>query len=224
MAALGTLASGIGHEINNPLYAILGAAEAIRDGNDLARGQEHAQDIIGYCKHVAGIIKNLTGYIRPADKHGLEPVYVNTAISDAVLMARLTLLSDAIEIDQRLDAVPAIFAKSEDIQQVFFNVIRNGLQAMGREGTLEIESVREANRVLVRIRDTGSGIAPGDLTRIYDPFFTTKGPDEGEGIGLFVVQQIVNKYDGTIEFESEVGKGTVCAITFPIREPNGEEP
>ncbi len=222
MAAVGTLASGIGHEINNPLYAILGAAEAIRDGGDLARGQAHAQDIIDYCKHIAGIIKNLTGYIRPADKHGLEPVDVNTAIAEAVSMARLSLIADTMEINQRLGTVPAISAKSEDVQQVFFNVIRNGLQAMGREGTLEIESDSGASQVSVRIRDTGTGIAPDDLTRIYDPFFTTKGPDEGEGIGLFVVQQIINKYDGSIEYASDVGKGTLCTITFPIRERNGE--
>lgn len=224
MAAVGTLASGIGHEINNPLYAIMGAAEAIRDGNDLTRGQEHAQDIVGYCKHVAGIIKNLSGYIRPADKHGLEPVDVNAAIAEAVSMARLSRLADTIEIEQRLGALPAILAKSEDIQQAFFNVIRNGLQAMGRAGTLEVESVREADRVSVRISDTGAGIASANLAKVFDPFFTTKGPDEGEGIGLFVVQQIVKKYDGTIEFESDPGEGTVCAITFPIREPNGEVP
>jgi PAS domain S-box-containing protein len=224
MAAIGTLASGIGHEINNPLYAILGAAEAIRDGKDLGRCQDHAKDIITYCKHIAGIIKNLTNYIRPADKHGLEPVDVKAAIVEAVSMARLSLVTDTIDIVQRLGPVPRISAKSEDIQQVFFNVIRNGLQAMGREGTLEIGSVAEEGRVSVRIRDTGVGIAPGDLARIYDPFFTTKGPDEGEGIGLFVVQQVVKKYNGTIEFQSEVCEGTVCTITFPIREPNGEAP
>lgn len=224
MVAMGTLASGIGHEINNPLYAILGAAEAIRDGGDMARGQEHARDIIGYCKHIAGIIKNLTGYIRPADRHGLEAVDVNAAIAEAVSMVRLSLLSDSVEIVQRLGAVPAIFAKSEDIQQAFFNVIRNGVQAMADTGTLEIESLHEAGRVTVRIRDSGAGIAAGDLTRIFDPFFTTKGPDEGEGIGLFVVRRIVDKYDGTIEYKSVVGEGTECSITFAIQEPNREEP
>ena len=224
MAALGTLASGIGHEINNPLYTILGAAEAIRDGNDQKRSQEFAQDIVNYCRHISGIIKNLTDYIRPADKHGLEPVDVNLLIVEAVSMAQLSRLTDNMAIDQRLGEVPAISAKSEDIQQAFFNVIRNGLQAMGREGTLEITSDCSGEQVSVRIRDTGSGIVPADLARIYDPFFTTKGPDEGEGIGLFVVQQIVERYDGTIEFESKIGEGTECVISFPIRQPDKENP
>jgi PAS domain S-box-containing protein len=223
MAAVGTLASGIGHEINNPLYAILGAAEAIRDSAGSAHRQEHAQDIIGYCKHISGIIKNLTSYAQPADKHGLGPVDINTVIAEAVSMAKLSLRSDTVEIEQRLGTIPKIAAKPEDIQQAFFNVIRNGLQAMGHEGTLEIESVGEAERVVVRVRDTGNGIAPEDLARIYDPFFTTKGPEEGEGIGLFVVRQIVEKYGGTIEFDSRVGEGTVCTIAFPAIASIGED-
>jgi PAS domain S-box-containing protein len=197
MAAIGTLTSGIGHEINNPLYAILGAAEAIRDGEDLSRCREHGQDIITYCKHISEIIKNLSGYIHPAEKHGLEPVDVNETISEAISMARLSPLTQDIEIIERLHPVAEISAKSEDVQ--------------------EVDTGQEGKFVSVRIRDTGAGIAPNDLAKIFDPFFTTKGPDEGEGIGLFVVQQIVKKYDGTIDFESELGKGTLCTIEFPVR-------
>lgn len=223
MAALGTLASGIGHEINNPLYAILGAAEAIRDGDDLAKGQEHAADIIGYCKHVAEIIKNLAGYSQPAEKHGLEPVNVNAALTEALSMAQLSLRADTIGIRQRLSATATISAKFEDIQQAFFNVIRNALQAMGREGTLRIESADQGEHVLIRISDTGSGIAPGDMVKIFDPFFTTKGPEEGEGIGLFVVRQIIKKYGGSIDYESAEGEGTTCSITFPIQGQDEED-
>jgi PAS domain S-box-containing protein len=217
MAAIGTLTSGIGHEINNPLYAILGAAEAIRDGEDLSRCREHGHDIITYCKHIAEIIKNLSGYIHPAEKHGLEPVDVNETISEAISMARLSPQTQDIEIIERLHTVAEISARSEDVQQAFFNIIRNGLQAIGRKGTLEVDTGQERKFVSVRIRDTGAGIAPNDLAKIFDPFFTTKGPDEGEGIGLFVVQQIVKKYGGTIDFESELGKGTLCTIEFPVR-------
>jgi len=223
MAAVGTLASGIGHEINNPLYAILGAAEAIRDGDDPARRAAHAQDIIDRCKHISGIIKNLTSYARPADRHGLEPVDVNEVIAEAIAMVRLSFHSDVMTFDQRLHPVPAVYAKAEDVQQAFFNVIRNGLQAMRGEGTLVIESVLDGGQVIVRVRDTGVGIAPEDLAKIYDPFFTTKGPEEGEGIGLFVVRQIVEKYGGTIGYESRVGEGTTCTISLPIRVPNGED-
>ncbi len=223
MSALGTLASGIGHEINNPLYAILGAAEAIRDGSELSRCQEHARDIVDYCKHIAGIIKNLSGYSQPAERHGLETVDVNALVGEAVSMVQLSLLTDRIEISQELHPVPAISAKTEDIQQAFFNVIRNAVQAMGDEGgKLEIETTSDGVQVSVRISDNGTGIAPEDLTRIYDPFFTTKGPDEGEGIGLFVVQQIVKKYQGTIDFKSSVGEGTTCTMVFPVQELNKE--
>ena len=176
------------------------------------------EDIITYCKQIAEIIKNLSGYIRPAETHGLEPVDVNKAIQEAVSMAQLSLQKDDIEIDQRLEPVPEIAAKSEEIQQAFFNVIRNGLQAMGRtRDPGDREPPERDDLVSVCIRDTGRGIEAKDLAKIYDPFFTTKDPDEGEGIGLFVVQQIVKKYAGTIAFESEVGQGTLCTIEFPIR-------
>ena len=126
--------------------------------------------------------------------------------------------------DQRLDQVPAISAKSEDIQQAFFNVVRNGVQAMDCAGKLAIQSFCKEDRVTVRISDNGAGITPDNLAKICDPFFTTKGPDEGEGIGLFVVRQIVDKYGGDMEFESEVGQGTVCEIAFPVRDAGKETP
>lgn len=74
----------------------------------------------------------------------------------------------------------------------------------------------------MRIRDSGGGIEAKDLAKIYDPFFTTKDPDEGEGIGLFVVQQIVKKYGGTFAFDSEVGQGTLCTIEFPVRDKSDQ--
>ncbi len=215
MAAIGTLTAGIGHEINNPLYAIMGAAEAVRDGDDIERSRAHGADIIAYCKRISETIKNLSGYARPADKHGLESVDLNDALREALAMARLSPLSEDIEIREELATVPAIRAKTEDIQQALFNVVRNGMQAMGRNGRLDIESSSVDGHVSVAIRDSGSGISPGNMAKIFDPFFTTKGPEEGEGLGLFVVQEIVKGYDGTISFDSEEGLGTTCTIRFP---------
>ncbi len=216
VAAIGTMASGIGHEINNPLYAILGMAEAIRDEKDISQCNEYGRDIIKHSKHIGEIVKNLSGYVRPASQHDLEQVDVNQKLSEAVSMARRSLLSDRVDIKEKLTPVAGIAAKAEEIQQVFFNIIRNGIQAMNGTGILEISSSQEGNRVSIKIRDSGVGIAPEHVDKVFDPFFTTKGPEEGEGLGLYIVQQIVKKYAGNIAVESEQGQGTVFIIDFPI--------
>ena len=219
MAAIGTLASGIGHEINNPLYVIMGKAEAIRDENDITECNEQARDIIKYAKHISAIVKNFSGYIRPSSQHELQNTDVHEKLTEAIALAKYSLLDDRIEIRQNLAPVPYIFAKPEEIQQVFFNVIRNGIQAMSGKGILEIATTLEGSQVCIRIQDTGTGIRAEHLGKIFDPFFTTKGPDEGEGLGMYIVQNIVNKYNGTITLESQEGKGTTVTIRFPGVKP-----
>ncbi len=220
MAAIGTMVSGIGHEINNPLYAILGKAEAIRVDADVSRCRGYGQDIVAHSKQIAEIVKNLSGYARPSEEQDFELADVNEKLSEAISMARRSLLDDQVKIEENLLPVPGISANSEEIQQVFFNVIRNGIQAVGKEGLLEITSRQEEDRILIRIQDTGEGIPEQNLGKVFDPFFTTRGPDQGEGLGLFITQQIVKKYAGTITFESRKGEGTVCTIEFPVEGGN----
>lgn len=215
VAAIGTMVSGIGHEINNPLYVIMGRAEAIRDEKDISACNEYARDIIKHTRHISAIVKNLSGYTRPASQHELEKINVHEKLVEALAMAKLSLLDDRIEIRLNLAPVPEISAKPEEMQQVFFNVIRNAIQAMAGEGVLEVATIFEDGRVSIRIKDTGMGIRAEHLGKIFDPFFTTKGPDEGEGLGMFIVQKIINKYNGTINLESQVGKGTTVTIQFP---------
>ena len=224
MTAIGTMASGIGHEINNPLYAILGLAEAIRDDDDdRKQAQEHAGKILAYTKDIAAIVKNLTGYARPfaGDEH--QPTDVNQTIQKAVSMVERSLYGDQVKIITELGELPKITAHSKEIHQVFFNVFRNGIQSMGSAGTLEISSGFDGEKIVVRIKDSGEGIVPENLGKVFDPFFTTRDPDEGEGMGLYVVHQIIQKYQGTISFESTVGKGTTCAIEFPTNPPHNKE-
>jgi len=216
VTAIGTMVSGIGHEINNPLYVILGRAEAIRDEKDISACNEYARNIIKHTKHISAIVKNLSGYIRPTSQHELEEIDVHEKLVEALEMVKLSQLDDRIEIRQNFAPVPRILAKPEEIQQVFFNVIRNGIQAMaGKNGILEITTSLEDSQVCIHIQDTGMGIRAEHLGKIFDPFFTTKGPDEGQGLGMYIVQKIVNKYNGTIILESEVGKGTTVTIRFP---------
>lgn len=220
VTAIGTMVSGIGHEINNPLYVIMGRAEAIRDEKDISACNKYAADIIKHGKHISAIVKNLSGYIRPASQHELEDVDVHEKLVEALAMAELARLDDRIEIRQNLASVPRVAAKPEEIQQVFFNIIRNGLQAMkGKNGILEVTTALEDSQVCVRVHDTGTGIHAEHLGKIFDPFFTTKGPDEGEGLGMYIVQKIVNKYNGTVTLSSEVGKGTTVTIRLPGVKP-----
>jgi signal transduction histidine kinase len=218
VAAIGTMASGIGHEINNPLYVISGMAEAIRDEKDIAACNKYGLDILKYSKNIAAIVKNLSGYTRPASQHELEEIDVHEILAEAVAMAKLARLDDRIEIRMDLVPVPRISAKAEEIQQVFFNIIRNGIQAMSGEGTLDLSTCLKEDQVCICIADSGHGIKTEHIGKIFDPFFTTRGPDEGEGLGMYIVQKIVNQYDGTISVESEEGKGTTFTIQFPARE------
>jgi C4-dicarboxylate-specific signal transduction histidine kinase len=218
VAAIGTMASGIGHEINNPLYAILTRAEAIRDEKETSRCRRHGQEIIKHSKRIAAIVKDLAGYVRPGAERDLEVVDVNDQLCEAVSMAGHSLLSDHIEVKKNLGPVARVLAKPEEIRQVFFNVIRNGIQAIEGKGIMEIDSWQEGDRVSVRIRDTGSGIPKDHQGKVFDPFFTTKGPEQGQGLGLYIVKQIVEKYEGTISLESQEGVGTVCRLQLPVAE------
>ena len=215
MAAVGTLASGIGHEINNPLYVIAGLAEAIRDEKDLTTCNEYGRDILKHGKEISAIVKNLSGYTRPASQNELEKVDVHEKLEKAVSMVKLALLDDLVEIRQNFAPVAEIYAQPEEIGQVFFNIIRNGVQAMAGAGIIELATSLEKENICIRIKDNGKGIKAEHLGKIFDPFFTTKGPDEGEGMGMYVVQNIIQKYNGTINLESQEGEGTEFTIRFP---------
>jgi len=216
MAAIGTLTSGIGHEINNPLYAIMGTAEAIESENDLGLCQEYAQQILKHGRRIATTVKNFSGYAQPGGKHDLESVDLNECIEAVLFMAQRTLMNDNIAITQDVRTVAPILAKSEEIQQVLFNIVRNGIQAIDGTGSVHIQSRQQDQRAIVRIKDSGGGIDKAIQNKVFDPFFTTKGPDEGEGLGLYIVQQIVAKYGGTIELDNETESGTAFLIQFPL--------
>ena len=216
VTTIANMASGIGHEINNPLYAIFGMAEAIREENDVAECRKYGDDIIVQCKQITETIKSLSGYIRSGSERETEKVDVNEKLLDAVSLIKRSLQNDKVEIRENLLPVQMILAKPEEIQQVFFNIIHNGVQAIGAQGSIEISTCDEDDKVCVKISDQGTGIRKELLGKIFDPFFTTKGPDEGDGLGLYIVEQITKKYHGDISVESHAGVGTTFTICFPI--------
>jgi len=219
MTAVGTLVSGIGHEINNPLYVVLATAEALADEQDLARCRAYGHEILKHARNIAETVKNLSRYAQPGARHDLQRVDVNASIAAAVRLARRAPRGDRIEIRTTTSPAPDILARPEEIQQVIFNVVRNAIQAIAGEGLIEIHTAQEGDCVTVRIQDSGTGIPNEHLKRVFDPFFTTKGPDEGEGLGLYIVRQIVTRYRGTIDVENAAGGGARFSIRFPIADP-----
>lgn len=215
MTAVGTLVSGIGHEINNPLYVLLAAAEAIGEEEDIARCRDYGREVLQQAKKIAETVKNLSSYARPGSGHDVEHVEISESLEEAVHLARGSLLVDQVDFRINAEPVPEIMAKPEEISQVLFNIIRNAIQAIDGRGWVDIALNQSGDRVQVVIADSGRGIEQDYLKRIFDPFFTTKGPDEGEGLGLYIVRQIITRYGGTINVEN----GDACGARFLIRFP-----
>ena len=216
LTSLGVLSAGIGHELNNPLYGVLGLGEAIQDENDLGRVKEYAKDIVRHGKRMAAIIQGFTGLARPQAKDRHVRVDINAELSQALKLAQLTSEGASLEVRTDYRPLPTLDAMPDELRQVFTNVIMNSVQAMKGRGLLTVATAATDGMITVRIQDSGPGIPRPYLTKVFDPFFTTKKQGEGTGLGLTVARRIVLKYGGQIQVESEEGRGTVCLITFPV--------
>ena len=215
LAGLGTLTAGIAHELNNPLFGIMGLAEIIRDNDDLRNDKKHAADIVSHSRHMSSIIKNFAGYVRKGEADKLVPVDINKKLDDSFKMAEMSMVSNDIQLERYYGSIPPVMAKPDEIQQVFVNVIKNGLQAMHGKGRMRLSSTLENGEVKVVIHDSGSGIPREYASRLFDPFFTTKSQGEGTGLGLTIVYKIVKKYGGDVNFDTGKGDGTRFLISFP---------
>ena len=216
LSGLGTLAAGIAHEMNNPLFSIVGYTEAIIEENDPARTKSLAEKVLIRAKHMASIVLNLSGYSRTNDKDGFLDVDLNKKLDASIEMAILDSYSDDIELEKEYGSIPTIKAKSEEIQQIFLNIIRNAVQAMEGKGKLIISTRHSEDIITIEIQDNGPGIPAEYLAKVFDPFFTTKEQGKGTGLGLNIVHNLVQKYGGHIQVESKIKEGTRFLITFPV--------
>ncbi len=215
LASLGTLVSGMAHEINNPVQGILGMAEIIAEEDDQAKIKEYATDIVGYAKHVAKVVGSFVSYARPASRDGEVEMDLSQRLLEAVKMVRLNPQFGDVEVVTQFESVPRLRGRQSEIDQVFVNLIYNAVQAMEGTGRLTLATRQVSGFVSIMISDTGCGIPKTLLNRIFDPFFTTKDPGKGTGLGLSIVYTIVSRYAGTIRVESEEGKGTTFTLQFP---------
>jgi signal transduction histidine kinase len=223
LATVGQLAAGVVHELNNPLtsisvysdYLLKQAQEAGSKPSDvhkLKRIHESADRILRFSRE-------LLAYARPRAE---EPRVLSVAelVSSSLEYCDHLITQRGVHVQVELDAaLPPMMGVSAQLQQVLVNLITNACHAMPEgAGQLKLEA-RETpeGEVQIRLIDNGSGISPDHLTRVFEPFFSTKGEGHGTGLGLSIVRNIVELHNGRVMLQSEIGHGTTFVLTFPAR-------
>jgi two-component system NtrC family sensor kinase len=225
LAAVGQLAAGVAHEINNPLTGVLSYSSfLLKRAQDKPEFKEDLEVIVRETKRCRGIVQGLLDFARqsPPEKHDSD---IGEIFERAIRIVQTQIDPLRVELkkDVRAD-LPKIYADANQIQQVLVNLLLNANDAMGENGGTLMLTAQLAEdgatapaqheKIEIRVSDTGCGIAPENLPKIFDPFFSTKGP-KGTGLGLAVAWGIVEKHNGRIEVESEAGKGTTFRILLP---------
>jgi PAS domain S-box-containing protein len=217
MAAIGQLAAGIAHEIRNPLGIITNALYDLGEIVD-ASNREVAEDLRIAKEEMArvqAIINNLLEFSRES-RAELEVVDINDLLRRTLQLMHKSLQNNAVRVVTEFGALPTCVANQNALRQIFLNLITNAAQAMPRGGELRLRTAPLLDgRVQLEFADTGVGIPPEHLKDIFNPFFTTKAPGQGTGLGLSVVHSVVKRYKGEIRVESQVDRGTTFTIEFP---------
>jgi len=226
MATLGVMASGLAHEINQPLQIILAVAQNCT--RDIQRDAIDTEGILADLEHIATTIKRIDKIVNHLHvlarerKPELEAVDVNTVIENSFIMFHQQLKSRGIEIKRNFSPdLPAVKADMIQLEQVFINLISNARDALdslegGADRTITISTREQNGHIQVRFQDNGVGIASEDLPSIFDAFFTTKQEKGGMGLGLYIVQDIVKSFGGAITVDSRINEGTIFLISLPI--------
>ena len=220
LAAMGQMLAGVAHELNNPLTAILGVTELLRErqGEDDSTKRQleltHRQ-----ARRAARIVQNLLEFSRPASPQK-KPLDLSNLLERTLQLHEHSLRRNNVEVDFRLQPdLPSVIGDANQLIQVFLNLITNAEQAI-REvrdaGRIQIRAGRNGNQLAITVQDDGVGIRPESLPRIFDPFYTTKRPGGGTGLGLSICMSIIREHGGNIEAETLPAGGSAFTIYLPI--------
>ena len=219
MAAVGQLAAGVAHEVNNPLQIILSRVQLL-----MMRNQENdplvkdLQLIESNVKRISRIIRSLLDFARHnSGEEDWKRIDLYHLLTQTMELMRHLMEKAGIElkVENVGSLVPAIFGNTGEMEQIFLNLLINALQATPEGGSISVLLEVVDGKVIVNVSDTGAGIDAEHLPRIFEPFFTTRENQGGTGLGLSIISGIVEKHKGKIEVQSELGQGTTFTLTFP---------
>ncbi len=221
LAAVGEMAAGVAHELNNPLTTVSGFVELVLE--ELPKDSPHRPDLelaLREAQRARGVVRRLLDFSRPAENQRVR-TDLNELVSDVLTLVQHLVRTGGVEMHIELwDDLPWITVDPAQIKQVLLNLIHNAIQAMPDGGTLAVKTTpvqREGRSWLsINISDTGVGIPKDNLERIFEPFFTTRQAGQGTGLGLSVSYGIVAEHGGSIEVESQPGQGSCFLIYLPV--------
>ena len=221
LSALGQTVSGVAHELNNPLSGVLGFAELAMKNNNDPQVDKDLQRVVREARRCHHIVHNLLLFARKT-KPERKVMNLNELVENVLDLRATQLRLDNVEVDMDLaENLPRTLGVYHQIQQVLLNIINNAHQAMlevrGRRA-LKVSTFAEEGKILIRVSDSGPGIAASIMEKVFEPFYTTKAAGQGTGLGLSLSQGLVKEHGGQIRVESLVGKGTTFIVELPILE------
>ncbi|MHB8862130.1 MAG: sensor histidine kinase [Pirellulaceae bacterium] len=216
LASVGRLAAGVAHEINNPLTGVLAFADMLSEKENLDdQDREDVAVILRETKRVREIVRGLLDFARETP-FIQKPLDINDAIRQTLrLLGKREAFQNLVIVEDLTEPLPQVCVDKNQIQQVLLNLMLNACEAMPEGGTLLVNSTAADQRVIVKVTDTGHGIDKRHQDLIFEPFFTTKPVGKGTGLGLSVSYGILKQHGGTLEVESEIGKGSTFIVALP---------
>jgi signal transduction histidine kinase len=215
LSTVGKLVAGFIHEINNPLYAISNYSQRLIELESDATKLRYLESIAGGVNVIKGITENLSELTRLSSL-SISDNNINELLEDTIALIEFDAQEQRVTIEKDFgDDLPLVRGDATKLRQVFLNLLINALDAMPEGGSITVRTRAFAEYIAVEFSDTGIGIGQADVSRVFEPFFSTKG-DDGIGLGLFVSSSIVKAHDGTITFESKGEAGTTFEVRLPI--------
>ncbi|MCX7666148.1 MAG: ATP-binding protein [Gemmataceae bacterium] len=224
LSSVGAIASSVAHEFNNILTTIINYSKLGQRGCTDPNQKQAFEKILKASQRAAAIVSGMLGFARNQSTTR-EYVDLIKLVEEVLLLTEKDLYKHRIQVEKRYHAAPKVPVIAGQIEQILVNLIINARQAMPNGGRLRVDIRQndETEMAEIRIADTGVGISPEQLRMIFEPFYTTKNPDEnghgGTGLGLSVCRQIIEQHNGRIRVESVVGKGSTFTVKLPLKMP-----